>query len=65
MVKAVIKPVDDVEFNKINALREGNNDESDNFKIQILDEGALDKTLEGPGKIQTKIFPEDNLYGNQ
>ena len=65
MVKAVIKPVDDVEFNKINALREGNNDESDNFKIQILDEGALDKTLEGPRKIQTKRIPEDNLYGNQ
>ena len=43
-----MKPVDDVEFKKIKALREGKNDEIDNFKINILDEYAVDKPLEGP-----------------
>ena len=33
------------------ALREGNNSKSDNFEMDILDEGALDKALEGPEKL--------------
>ena len=37
-------------FQNIKALREGNNDESDNFEMDILDEGDLDKVLEGPEK---------------
>ena len=40
-----MKPVDDVEFQKIKTMRERNNYESDNFEIEILDESALDKAL--------------------
>ena len=46
--KSVIKPVDDVASQKIKALREGNNDKIENFETEILDEGALDKSLEDP-----------------
>ena len=41
-----MKLVDAVTFQKINALREGNNAERDNSEMEILDEGALDKALE-------------------
>ena len=44
----MMKPVDAVSFHKIKALGEGNNEKSDNFEIEILGEGALDKALEGP-----------------
>ena len=47
-----MKPVDDMAFNKRKATREGNNDKSDNFEMEILDEGALNKVL---------IFPDNNL----
>ena len=50
---SVMKPVDDVAFQKRKALREGNNEKSKNFEIDILDEGALDKVMEGPEKHQT------------
>ena len=43
---SVMKLVDAVTFQKINALREGNNAERDNSEMEILDEGALDKALE-------------------
>ena len=41
-----MKPVDAVEFQKIKSVREGKNDESDNFEMKILNEVALDKALE-------------------
>ena len=47
---SVIKPVDVVLFKKIKALRKCNNWEIYSFAIEILDEGALDKALEGPKK---------------
>ena len=43
--------VDTVEFKKRKALWEGKNGESDNFDMEILDEGALDKALEGSEKL--------------
>ena len=46
-----MKPFDAVSFNIRKALREGNNGKSDNFEMEILDESALDKVLEGPEKI--------------
>ena len=48
-----MKQVDAVAFHKIKSMREGKNDESDNFEMEILDEGAIDKSL---------IFPEQTLY---
>ena len=45
-----MKPVDAMEFEKIKALGEGKVDKSNNFDIEILGEGVLDKALEGPGK---------------
>ena len=47
---SVMKLVDYVAFQKIESMREGNNDESNNFEMEILDEGALDKVLTFPGK---------------
>ena len=47
----VMKPVDDVEFKKRKELREGKNDKSDNFEMEILDEGTLDKALESTEKL--------------
>ena len=44
----MIKHVDALESHKIKALREGKNDKIDNFKINILDEYAVDKPLEDP-----------------
>ena len=43
-----MKPVDAVVFQKIKSMREGNNDESNNFEMDILDEVALDKSLSVP-----------------
>ena len=48
---SVIKPVYAVAFQKRKSLREGNNDKSDNFEIDIHEEGALDKALEGPEEL--------------
>ena len=56
-----MKPVDDVEFQKRNAWREVKNYKRDNFEMEILDEGALDKALEGPGNIYIGENLEDNL----
>ena len=50
---ALMKPVDATSFQKRQALREGNNDESENFEMDILDKGAPDKPLGGPIKFQT------------
>ena len=50
-----MKPVDDVEFHKIKSPREGNNYKSNKFRMDIIDEGALDKALEGPGKTLYRI----------
>ena len=49
-----MKPVH-VEFHKIKELREGNNDKTDNFEMDILDENALYKALEGPKNIDEEI----------
>ena len=35
-------------FQKIKAIREGKNDQSENFEMKILDEGALDKAMPVP-----------------
>ena len=59
--KPVMKPVDYVTFQKRKALMEGKNDESNKFGMKILDEGVLDKALEGPEKFRQGITPEDNL----
>ena len=48
---SVMKTVDAVAFKKRKALQEDNNDESDNFEMKILDEGVLDKALEGHERI--------------
>ena len=45
-----MKPVDDVESHRRKAPREGKNDKSYNFKIEVLDEGAPNKALEGSEK---------------
>ena len=49
----MIKTVDAIGFNKIKAIREVNNYESDNFEMDIIDEGALDKAL---------VVTKNNLY---
>ena len=50
----VMKTVDDVTFQKIKETRQVRNDKINNFKMEILDEGALDKVL---------TVPENNLDG--
>ena len=42
---SVMKPADTMASQKIKRTREGKNDESDNFEMEIIDEGALDKVL--------------------
>ena len=51
---SVMKPVVAVLFHKIISMREGNNYESDNFEMDILDEGALDKALKVSGTFYMK-----------
>ena len=46
---SVVKPVGVVAFQKIKAMREGKNDESKNFEMGIIDEGALYKAFKVPG----------------
>ena len=48
MRHSVAKPVDAVEYQKINALREGNKDESEKIEMEIIYEYEKDKSLEGP-----------------
>ena len=43
-----LEPLDDVVSKKIKSLREGNNDEWNNFEREIIGWGALDGSLEGP-----------------
>ena len=62
MRHSAIKPVDDVEFDERKLLREGNNEKMDNFEIEILDEGALDKALEGPEKKLDGEKPWKTIY---
>ena len=45
---SVMKLVDAVTFQKINALREGNKDESEKIEMEIIYEYEKDKSLEGP-----------------
>ena len=52
-----MKLVDAVVFQGKKALREGKNDKSDNFEMDILNENALDKALEGPEKLYTGKEP--------
>ena len=42
---SVMKQVDAVVFQKRKALRYGKNDKSNNFEMEIIDEGDLDKAL--------------------
>ena len=42
---SVMKPVDYMVFQKRKATREGKNDKNENFEMEILDKGALDKAL--------------------
>ena len=56
-----MKPVYSAEFQKRRALREGKNDKIDNFEIDILDEGVLDKAMGGPGKTLDRGKPEGNF----
>ena len=53
----MIKPVDAVAFQKINSLREVNNDKKYNIGMDIIDEGALDKSMEGREKLWTRKPP--------
>ena len=46
-----MKPFDAVEFHKRKATREGNNEKSDNLKMEIIDEGTLEKALKVPEKL--------------
>ena len=46
----MIQTVDAVAFQKRKAIKEGENDQSGNFEIEILAESALDKVLIFPGK---------------
>ena len=59
-----MKLVDDVEFQKRNAWREVKNYKIDNFEMEVLEEGALDKSPEGPGNIYMGENLEDNLWGH-
>ena len=65
----MIRPVDDVAFQKEKSLKEGKNYEIDNIEMEIIDEGVLDNVLEVPGKTldgdkNQKKFDEiiDNKY---
>ena len=49
-----MKPVDYAEHQKVKATREVKNYESDNFEMEIIDEGALDKVLTVPEKTLDK-----------
>ena len=53
---SVMKPVDDMEFQKIRSMMEGNDYKRDNFEMEIIDEGAIDKALIVPENIYTKII---------
>ena len=46
-----MKPVDSVKIQKIKSVREVTNDEIKNFEMDIIYEGALDKSLEGSEKL--------------
>ena len=52
--KPAMKTVDDVAFKKRKETREGKNDKNDNFEMMIIDEGVLDKALEGPAFLRRK-----------
>ena len=43
-----MKSVDAVAFHKRKSLREGKNDESNNFEMDVFHKGTLDKALGGP-----------------
>ena len=56
------KPIDAVAFQKINATKEGNNYQSKNFEINILDEGVLDKVLTVLEDTHMGKTPENSLW---
>ena len=43
--KSLMKPTDAVVFQKREAIREGNDETSENFEIEVPAEGTLDKVL--------------------
>ena len=49
--QSVMKPVETVVSKKRKSMREGNNDEIDNFEMEIIDKGVLYKALEFPGNV--------------
>ena len=53
---SVMKLVDAVTFQKINALREGNKDESEKIEMEIIYEYEKDESLEGPEKKNVKTL---------
>ena len=57
-----MKSVGAVEFQKIKSMREGKNDKSDNFEMDILDKGALDKALTVPGNTLDRVMPWRTAY---
>ena len=62
--QSVMKPVDDVAFHKIKSMREGNNDESENFEKEILYEGALNNFLTFTEETVDVKTLEENLGGH-
>ena len=52
-----MKPVDDMVFQKRKQTRKGKNDKRENFEMDIIDEGALDKALTSTGKIYPPPHP--------
>ena len=59
---SVSNPVDATAFKKRKTIREGNEKYSENIKMEILAEGALDKVLTVPGKIIDAKQPYKILY---
>ena len=51
---SVMQPVDAVDVQKINPMKEGKYYKCDDFEMNIIDEVALDKALTVTGKLQTK-----------
>ena len=57
-----MKLVDAVAFQKRKSTKEGNNDESNNFEIEILDEVVLDKALTITEKTLDREKPWRSIY---
>ena len=64
VLQLVMTPVDAMEFQKIEATREGKNYKSGNFEKYIIYEGAIYKALTFPGKTLDKKNMEETLGGH-